>query len=201
MHATPFTLALATALFAALAPGAAHAAEPSGAPPAGSAPRPCPKDEWPWDCVAECESGGRWDAETGNGFYGGLQFGQPTWREFGGLKYAPRADLATRAQQIAVAQEVLAVQGWGAWPVCSKRYGLAGRMHTVKPGDTLSSIARTYGVRGGWRGLYDANRKTVGSDPGLLRAGTLLVVPKGSARAQDTGRAPGVFGPPLSSEP
>jgi nucleoid-associated protein YgaU len=201
MQAEPITFALAVALFAALVPGAAHASAPSGTPPAASAPRHCPKDQWPWDCVAECESGGRWDADTGNGFYGGLQFWQPTWREFGGLKYAPRADLATRTEQIAVAQEVLAAQGWEAWPVCSRRYGLKGRMHTVKPGDTLSSIARRYGVEGGWRGLYDANRETVGRRPGLLRAGTLLVIPKGSARAQDAYRAPAVFGPPLTGEP
>ncbi|HET9382674.1 MAG TPA: transglycosylase family protein [Streptomyces sp.] len=171
-----------------------------GAPAAATAPRPCPKGEWPWDCVAECESGGRWDADTGNGFYGGLQFAQLTWREFGGTRYAPRADLATRAEQIAVAQEVLAVQGWGAWPVCSRRYGLTGRMHTVKAGDTLTSIARTYGVKGGWRGMYDANRETVGSDPDRLRPGTLLVIPRGSARAQDTVRPSAAFGPPLSWE-
>ncbi|MEV6961642.1 transglycosylase family protein [Streptomyces sp. NPDC051207] len=162
MHAEPLTFALAAALFAALVPGAAHAAAPSQVPPAASAPRHCPKEEWPWDCVTECESGGRWDADTGNGFHGGLQFWQPTWRQSGGPKYAPRADLATRAEQIAVAQEVL-VQGWGALPVCSKRYGLTGRMHTVRPGDTLSALARTYGVEGGRRGMDDANRETMGA--------------------------------------
>ncbi|MEU3255293.1 transglycosylase family protein [Streptomyces sp. NPDC006997] len=185
---------LAAASLAALAVPAAV----SLAPAAVAAPRPCPGDKWPWDCVADCESGGRWDVNTGNGFYGGLQFWQPTWREFGGLKYAPRADLATREQQIAVASEVLAVQGWEAWPVCSKRYGLSGRMHTVKPGDTLSSLARKYGVKGGWRTLYEANEKTIGASPDLLRVGTLLVLPKGTLRAQDPGRAPAVFGPPLT---
>lgn len=77
-----------------------------------------------WDAVAECESGGNWSINTGNGFYGGLQFYQPTWEGFGGLDYAPRADLATREQQIAIAQNVLAVQGPGAWPVCSVQAGL-----------------------------------------------------------------------------
>ncbi|MEU5363533.1 transglycosylase family protein [Streptomyces sp. NPDC005925] len=197
MHAKPITLALAAVLFTALVPGAAHAAEPAATPPTAGAPRPCPKDKWPWDCVADCESSGRWDINTGNGFYGGLQFTQSTWREFGGLTYAPRADLATRAEQIAVAQKVLAVQGWGAWPVCSMRYGLTGRMHTVQPGDTLSSIAREYGVKGGWRGMYDANRAAVGPDPGLLRVGTLLTIPAGSSRAQDAHRLPAIFGPPL----
>src|SRR5205085_11448341 len=69
-----------------------------------------------WDRLAGCESGGNWSINTGNGFYGGLQFTASTWRAFGGAAYAPRADLATRAQQIAVAQRVLAGQGWKAWP-------------------------------------------------------------------------------------
>ncbi|MFJ5232485.1 transglycosylase family protein [Kitasatospora sp. NPDC088391] len=77
-----------------------------------------------WDRVAQCESGGDWNINTGNGFYGGLQFTSSTWRSFGGAQYAPRADQAGRAQQIAVAERVLAAQGPGAWPVCSKRAGL-----------------------------------------------------------------------------
>ncbi|OLT21915.1 hypothetical protein BJF81_14465 [Ornithinimicrobium sp. CNJ-824] len=77
-----------------------------------------------WDRVAACESGGDWSINTGNGFYGGLQFVQSTWEGFGGLDYAPRADLASREQQIAIAENVLAVQGPGAWPVCSVRAGL-----------------------------------------------------------------------------
>ena len=77
-----------------------------------------------WDRLAECESNGTWDINTGNGFYGGLQFTQQTWAGFGGTQYAARADLATREQQIAIAQKTLAVQGPGAWPVCSVRGGL-----------------------------------------------------------------------------
>ncbi|WP_165368626.1 transglycosylase family protein, partial [Serinicoccus sediminis] len=77
-----------------------------------------------WDAVAQCESGGNWSINTGNGYYGGLQFVQSTWEGFGGTQYAPRADLATRAQQIAIAENVLAVQGPGAWPVCSVEAGL-----------------------------------------------------------------------------
>jgi hypothetical protein len=79
-----------------------------------------------WDDVAECESGGDWAINTGNGYYGGLQFGQPTWDDYGGQEFAPRADLATREQQIAVAERVLDGQGPGAWPTCSKRAGLTG---------------------------------------------------------------------------
>jgi nucleoid-associated protein YgaU len=78
-----------------------------------------------WDAVAACESSGNWAINTGNGFYGGLQFTPSTWSGFGGTAYAPRADLATKAQQIAIAQRVLAVQGPGAWPVCSVRAGLS----------------------------------------------------------------------------
>ncbi|MFF3606335.1 transglycosylase family protein [Streptomyces sp. NPDC002463] len=134
----------------------------------------CAQDQWPWGCVADCESTGRWHLNTGNGFYGGLQFWHPTWIEHGGLKYARRADLATRQQQITVAEEVLRTQGWGAWPVCSKRYGLYGRVHTVQAGDTLASIARRFGIKGGWAALYAANRSLIGPDPNRIVVGTML---------------------------
>lgn len=77
-----------------------------------------------WDKVAACESTNDWDINTGNGYYGGLQFTRSTWEAYGGTRYAPRADLATKDQQIAVAEEVLDGQGPGAWPVCSVRAGL-----------------------------------------------------------------------------
>lgn len=77
-----------------------------------------------WDRMADCESGGRWDINTGNGYYGGLQFGHPTWKGFGGADFAPYAHRATKLQQITVAQRVLKVQGPGAWPVCSVRADL-----------------------------------------------------------------------------
>ncbi|MBQ0987885.1 transglycosylase family protein [Streptomyces sp. F63] len=78
-----------------------------------------------WDRVAECESGNDWDINTGNGHHGGLQFSQSTWEAFGGTEFAPRADLATREQQIATAEKVLDGQGPGAWPGCGPRAGLA----------------------------------------------------------------------------
>ncbi|MFH9348607.1 transglycosylase family protein [Kitasatospora sp. NPDC017646] len=77
-----------------------------------------------WDKVAQCESGGNWSINTGNGFYGGLQFTSSTWAAFGGTAYAAQANLATKDQQIAVAEKVLASQGPGAWPVCSVQAGL-----------------------------------------------------------------------------
>ncbi|MFD3823957.1 transglycosylase family protein [Streptomyces sp. NPDC058625] len=188
-----------------------------------------------WDKVAACESSDDWDINTGNGYYGGLQFTQSTWEAFGGTRYAPRADLATKDQQIAIAEKVLDGQGPGAWPVCSQRAGLtrggdapdirpsagrtdaksdaksdakaggksgtgaattvedvkpqntpqsrAGRaeMYTVVHGDTLFGIAEEERVRGGWRGLYDANSTTVGTDPDLILPGQRLTLPSGKA--------------------
>ncbi|MET8626355.1 transglycosylase family protein [Kitasatospora sp. NPDC004669] len=77
-----------------------------------------------WDAVAQCESGGNWAINTGNGYYGGLQFTSSTWAAYGGTAYAAQANQATKAQQIAVAEKVLASQGPGAWPVCSVKAGL-----------------------------------------------------------------------------
>ncbi|AII05389.1 MULTISPECIES: resuscitation-promoting factor [Rhodococcus] len=77
-----------------------------------------------WDALAQCEATGNWAINTGNGFFGGVQFDQNTWERQGGLKYAPRADLATREEQIAVASQTQKTQGWGAWPSCSGRLGV-----------------------------------------------------------------------------
>jgi uncharacterized protein YabE (DUF348 family) len=76
-----------------------------------------------WDAISRCEAGGNWAINTGNGYYGGVQFDQSTWERNGGTRFAPRADLATREEQIAVAEVTRARQGWGAWPVCSGRAG------------------------------------------------------------------------------
>lgn len=76
-----------------------------------------------WDQVAQCESGGNWQINTGNGYYGGLQFSAQTWTGFGGGQYAPTADQATKAQQIEIAEKVLATQGAGAWPTCGTVLG------------------------------------------------------------------------------
>lgn len=168
----------AAALLLLVLASAAVAAPPPPAPGAPGRGVDCgPGGQWPWDCVADCESGGRWAVNTGNGFYGGLQFWQPTWEEHGGLLYAPRADLATREQQIRIAEDLLGTQGWEAWPVCAKRYGLAGRAHVVRDGDTLAGIAARHRVRGGWQALYAANRAVIGPSPDALRVGMLLTLP------------------------
>ncbi|MEU1133273.1 transglycosylase family protein [Streptomyces sp. NPDC005900] len=173
-------MVVGVALAAVALPSAAASAAPS--PPRNVLVKAyeCPVSKGRWNCLAECESNGRWNANTGNGFYGGLQFWQPTWEEHGGLKYAPRADLATKEEQIMVAEKVLRTQGWKAWPTCSKKVRIErfhGGGHVVASGETLSSIARRYAVVGGWQALYRANRVVVGANPDRLGVGTKLVIP------------------------
>jgi hypothetical protein len=84
-----------------------------------------------WDRVAACESGGNWGINTGNGYHGGLQFSQGTWAAHGGGEYASSANQATRDQQIAVAERVLATQGRGAWPVCGRGLSAATPRNVV----------------------------------------------------------------------
>ncbi|MCR3729139.1 murein DD-endopeptidase MepM/ murein hydrolase activator NlpD [Streptomyces umbrinus] len=180
-----------------------------------------------WNKVAACESTNNWQINTGNGYYGGLQFTQSTWEAYGGRAYAARADLATKDQQIAVAEKVLKGQGPGAWPTCSVRAGLTrggdtpdinpsgksaqpakrtvrdvqpqttpqsqagtAEMYTVVRGDTLSGIAGSRDVQGGWRQLYDANRRTVGADPDMIIPGQRLslkpTASPGTGSASDT---------------
>ena len=218
-----------------------------------------------WDRLAGCESGGNWGINTGNGYYGGLQFADGTWDGNGGGKYASRADLASRGEQIIVAANVLEGRGWSPWPGCSSRLGLgaderrealataadikarlsgdtsgsqdngdatassdrtsadkasadkasadkasadkasadktsveqrasdnrgvqteratrgkhrkaptAGGSYVVHSGDTLSGIAAKRDVPGGWQNLYRMNKKTIGSNPGLIHPGQRL---------------------------
>ncbi|GAA3778153.1 transglycosylase family protein [Streptomyces coacervatus] len=91
-----------------------------------------------WDRIARCESGGNWHINTGNGYYGGLQFSAGTWRAYGGSAYAPTAAGASREQQIAVATKVQHAQGWGAWPVCSARAGAYGSAPAASSGSVTS---------------------------------------------------------------
>jgi hypothetical protein len=77
-----------------------------------------------WERLAGCESGGNWHINTGNGYYGGLQFADGTWDGNGGGRFAPRADLATKSEQMLIAEKVLANSGWSPWPACSSRLGL-----------------------------------------------------------------------------
>ncbi|GAA1159280.1 hypothetical protein F4556_001694 [Kitasatospora gansuensis] len=77
-----------------------------------------------WERLARCESDGDWHADTGNGFYGGLQIWPPSWQEAGGLRFADRPDRAPRRHQITVAEEIRRQQGWGAWGHCARELGL-----------------------------------------------------------------------------
>ncbi|AIG63836.1 Resuscitation-promoting factor Rpf1 [Corynebacterium atypicum] len=95
-----------------------------GAASAVMAPQASAAPDSDWDRLAQREAGGNWSINTGNGYHGGLQFSPSTWSAHGGQQYAPYAYQASREQQIAVAERVLASQGWGAWPACSARLGL-----------------------------------------------------------------------------
>ncbi|MEU9784540.1 transglycosylase family protein [Streptomyces phaeochromogenes] len=98
-------------------------------------------DSGVWDRIAQCESGGNWHINTGNGYYGGLQFSAGTWRAYGGSAYASTADKASKAQQIAVATKVQRGQGWGAWPTCSSRAGASGGAPAASAPSTPTSKA------------------------------------------------------------
>ncbi len=116
---------------------AAAGAMLGGAGLALSAPAANAATDSQWDQVAACESGGNWGINTGNGYHGGLQFSPSTWASYGGTQYAPTANQASKAQQIAIAEKVLAGQGKGAWPVCGVGLGAASQ-RTVAPTDTGS---------------------------------------------------------------
>lgn len=91
-----------------------------------------------WDALAQCESGGNWSINTGNGFYGGLQFTQSSWLAAGGTG-SPQG--ASKAEQIRVAENLLAMQGWGAWPACSASTGIAASGETANTSGSVSSAA------------------------------------------------------------
>ncbi|MFC5995415.1 transglycosylase family protein [Pseudonocardia hispaniensis] len=181
---------------------AALAGAVAGAPIVVVAPAAHAAPDATWDRVAQCESGGNWSINTGNGYSGGLQFAHQTWRGFGGGEFAPAAHQATRAEQIVVAERVLAKQGWGAWPVCSRKAGAVGQPATprnvpaapaapqprpsqpaapavgtyvVKAGDTLSGIAAAHNIAGGWQALLAKNAALV-NDPHRIFPGQLLAL-------------------------
>jgi LysM repeat protein len=157
-----------------------------------------------WSGVAQCESGGNWAINTGNGYYGGLQFITSTWLGYGGGQYAPRADQATPSQQIAIAEKVLVGQGIGAWPTCGKR--LAGgstpvpatqkatpkatpKAATAPPAAAAQrSYERTYTVKRGdtlskiaaahgttWQKVYANNKGTL-KNPNTIYVGQRLAL-------------------------
>ncbi|MFF4353920.1 transglycosylase family protein [Streptomyces sp. NPDC001530] len=100
-------------------------------------------DSGVWDRIAKCESGGNWHINTGNGYYGGLQFSAGTWRAYGGTAYASTADKASKAAQIAIATKVQRAQGWGAWPTCSARAGAYGNAPASSGAGSAGASAAT----------------------------------------------------------
>ncbi|MDT9696166.1 transglycosylase family protein [Streptomyces sp. P17] len=156
-----------------------------------------------WDRIAQCESGGNWHINTGNGYYGGLQFSASTWRAYGGGAYAATADRASKDQQIAVATKVQRAQGWGAWPTCSARAGAYGSAPAAGSVTTKAAPPKAperssahidrgssrgdYVVRQGdtlsgiaarhgttWQRLYAANKAVIGGDPDVIVPGQRL---------------------------
>lgn len=128
-----------------------------------------------------CESSGRWDIDTGNGYYGGLQILPSTWDEAGGRVYTVLPHQATRRQQINIAERILRRQGWDAWPQCALSLGLHSvpitTTYVVRDGDSLSSIAAMFGVAGGWETIYRINVELIGPDPDMVLSGITLDIP------------------------
>nr|NLI50173.1 LysM peptidoglycan-binding domain-containing protein [Propionibacterium sp.] len=130
-----------------------------------------------WDKVAQCESSGNWSINTGNGFYGGLQFTISTWNAFGGQEFAPRADLATKSEQIIVAQRTLAVQGPGAWPKCSIYAGLT-KENGGAVGYTASSSTSTSTTKAVTSTATKSTSTATKSTPAPVKAATKTTTQK-----------------------
>ncbi|MBQ0829510.1 transglycosylase family protein [Streptomyces tagetis] len=119
-----------------------------------------------WDRVAECETGGAWSQNSGNGYYGGLQLSQADWERFGGLDYAPSPDQASRSQQIRVAEQVLGEQGVAAWPTCGPLAGLgSGSASIGVDAGTAGGVASATPQAPGSSGLAGLGPSTSGSSP------------------------------------
>ena len=109
---------------AELVPVAAPRPVVAAAPVAAPVPRTAPSGDSVWDALAQCESGGNWSINTGNGYYGGLQFSYGTWHDYGGGEFAEYPHQATREQQIVVAERLRAERGYAPWPACRTKLGL-----------------------------------------------------------------------------
>ena len=128
-----------------------------GAGAAVMAPSATAAPDSDWDRLAQCESGGDWHINTGNGYFGGLQFAAGTWTGFGGGEFAPTADKASRIEQIYVAEKVLAQQGWGAWPACSASLGLSsGPTDRPHPNSAPAAVTDRGANAGGAQATPDA---------------------------------------------
>ncbi|WP_372698353.1 transglycosylase family protein [Arthrobacter sp. JSM 101049] len=115
-----------------------------------------------WDAIAQCESGGNWSINTGNGYYGGLQFSQSTWNAFGG---SGSASNASKSEQIRVAEKVLATQGWGAWPACSAKLGLSGKSGSISAAADNVKEVKEKAPQQSSEKSYEAPKKTYKAAP------------------------------------
>ncbi|GAA2685198.1 transglycosylase family protein [Streptomyces lunalinharesii] len=136
-----------------------------------------------WDKVAQCESGGNWSINTGNGYFGGLQFSNSSWAAAGGTQYAARADLATKSQQIAVAEKLLAIQGPGAWTCAG-----AGNLTSGGPAANVDTSGGATVKKS--QGASEARKQTEGttkkSAPVREKAEKAQPAPQQSHRSGDT---------------
>ncbi|QHA03825.1 LysM peptidoglycan-binding domain-containing protein [Streptomyces broussonetiae] len=138
-------------------------------------------DNGVWDRIAQCESGGNWHINTGNGYYGGLQFSASTWRAYGGTAYAATADQASRSAQITVATKVQQAQGWGAWPVCSARAEASG----AAPAAERTGSSGTAGSKGVTTKSAPARSAPAGSAP--ARSATAQAAERSTGRGAGSG--------------
>ncbi|WP_438487182.1 transglycosylase family protein [Streptomyces sp. S186] len=171
-------LGLLSLVMAAAGPAAADPSPPSGTD---------------WDQIAACESSGDWHINTGNGYHGGLQISPATWRAYGGERYAPRADLATRDEQIAIGERIVQDRGLSPWPNCGRMAGSSGDRaprarptspaltaeagtYVVRLGDHLAAIARRQHTPGGADALYTLNKGRLPQGPDHIFPGQILRV-------------------------
>ncbi|UFR04064.1 transglycosylase family protein [Streptomyces sp. Go40/10] len=153
-----------------------------------------------WDKVAQCESGGNWSINTGNGYYGGLQFSASTWAAYGGTQYAATADKASKSQQISVAEKVLAAQGKGAWPVCGT--GLSGTPYNGSAPSTPSTSGSTAGSGGTTTRSTDqqsTTRSTTRTAPSADKTDKTVTTPTGKKVKKGDGEYKVVAGDTLST--
>ncbi|MEU6253344.1 transglycosylase family protein [Streptomyces sp. NPDC047043] len=145
-----------------------------------------------WDAVAQCESGGNWSINTGNGYYGGLQFSASTWAAYGGTKYASTANQASKAQQIEIAEKVLASQGKGAWPVCGK--GLSGATYSGSSSSSSSSNSGSTSTRSSEQSASRSSER-----PTVKKSTKTVTTPTGKKVKKGDGEYKVVKGDTLSS--
>ncbi|MET7453818.1 transglycosylase family protein [Streptomyces sp. NPDC005574] len=136
-----------------------------------------------WDQVAECESGGSWSENAGNGYYGGLQVSQDNWEKYGGLEYASSADEASRSQQIAVAEKMLDDQGITAWPTCGLLAGLSKDSGSADIDTGLGTTAPDSSDSSGSSGLSDSSEASSSSSSSPSASPT----PSGTSASAEAG--------------